>query len=102
LTRPPGAHPGHFSFFHIIKDYFKRFNREKGIDPETVLKVEDEDTGTNLVPIGVLFEFIDTMPADIQKNIRDMIVKIDFQNGDILNYYRHLAKGFIESIKNQD
>lgn len=67
---------------------------EKGIDPETttVLDGESETGNYNLMYLDCLIEAIKTAPKHEQQGIQKMLVKIDFLNGDILDYFRHLAK----------
>ena len=71
--------------------WFDTFNEEKGFDPETNIRVEGEN-GTNLIPLGCLFDAIKSAPANEQSAIQKTLVKIDFINGRILPFYEHLAK----------
>lgn len=43
-----------------------------------------------------LIDFIDGMPQ-YHDAIRTTLVKIDFLNGDVFHYLRHLAKGMVEA-----
>lgn len=52
--------------------------KEKGIDLEEIFTVEK--TQTNIMSYGVVVEAI-----------KNMLVKIDFFNGDVKDYFRHLA-----------
>jgi len=71
--------------------YIDTLINEKGIDLEEVLEVEG-DMGTNQIPVGVLVKVMKSAPAREQAGIRDMLVRIDFNNGDVMDYFRHLAK----------
>jgi hypothetical protein len=64
---------------------------EKGIDPELRLDVEGP-SGLNSIPVACLVDLMKTAPAHEQRGIRDMVVLIDFRNGDVLDYFRHLAR----------
>ena len=68
------------------------FNQEKGVNTDTVFEVEGPEWGTNYVPCGVVIEHIKIAPKHEQAQIKDMIVKIDFVNGDVMDFYRHLAQ----------
>ena len=67
------------------------FIDEKGIDTERVLTAEGP-SGLNSIPIGCLVDVMKSAPAHEQKGIRAMLVKIDFHNGDVVDYFRHLAQ----------
>jgi hypothetical protein len=76
-------------------NWFKTFNEEKGIDPETNIEVEGP-SGTNFMTLENVFEAIlATSPAE-QAGIKAMIVKIDFANGNVVDYYKHLAKAIAQ------
>jgi len=67
------------------------FIDEKGIDPEKMMEVEGP-SGTNFIPVGCILEIMkEQSPAPEQAKIKDTIVKIDFHNGDVLHFFRHLA-----------
>jgi len=67
------------------------FVDEKGINIEETFDVEGE-SGLNIVPVGVVIEHMKITSPQEQQKIKDMIVKIDFHNGDVLDFFKHLAK----------
>jgi len=67
------------------------FTTEKDLDMEQVFAVEGA-SGTNHIPLGCVVEAIKSAPAHEQRGIKDMIVRIDFRNGDVCHYFRHLAQ----------
>lgn len=67
------------------------FIAEKNIDTEHAFEVEGP-SGANHIPVGCVIEAIKSTSAHEQAAIKDMIVKIDFVNGDVLHYFAHLAK----------
>ncbi len=67
------------------------FLAEKGIDLEQMLFVNGP-SGENAIPVECLVEAIKSAPSHEQSGIKSMIVKIDFINGDVLDYFRHLAQ----------
>ena len=67
------------------------FVEEKGIDTEQILEVEGV-SGTNWIPVGVLVDAMKFTTADEQAAIKKVIVRIDFANGNVLPYFKHLAK----------
>lgn len=64
---------------------------EKGIDLEDTFEVEGE-SGLNTIPYGVIVEHMKIASTEEQRQIKDMLVKIDFHNGDILHFFRHLGQ----------
>lgn len=75
--------------------WFKTFNEEKGIDGETDIQVEGP-SGTNFMTLQNVWDAIlSTTPAE-KAGIKAMIVKIDFANGDVIDYYKHLAKAIAQ------
>ena len=74
-----------------FKSWLETFLAEKGIDCEQVLTVSGP-SGNNYIPVGCLVEAMLQAPASEQAEIKNMIVKIDFVNGDVIRYFRHLAQ----------
>ena len=64
---------------------------EKGIDLEECFEVEGE-SGLNTIPYGVIVEHMKIASTQEQRQIKDMLVKIDFHNRDILHFFRHLGQ----------
>lgn len=74
-----------------FKNWLSKFIDEKGIDREKIIEAEGE-SGTNFIPVQCLIDLMIQAPENEQRGIKDMIVKIDFRNGDVLHYFAHLAK----------
>jgi len=70
------------------------FVEEKGIDVERNFDFEIEGTW-NLMPVGVVIEYIKQVPKDEQEQIKKTIVKIDFYNGNIYHFLEYIAKGIV-------
>ena len=68
------------------------FLDEKGIDGEEVLEVEAPDGTENCIPVGCLVDAFKGTTAAEQRAIKSTLVKIDFVNGDVRHYLRHLAR----------
>jgi hypothetical protein len=75
-----------------FNNWLDTFIQEKGIDLEQRFDVEGPVWGTNSFDYGVIVEHIKIAGKDEQNEIRDTIVKIDFANGDVKHYFRHLAQ----------
>jgi hypothetical protein len=68
---------------------------EKGIDTEQTLQVEGE-SGLNMIPVGCVIEAIQGAGSVEQQQIKNTLVAIDFKNGDILHFIRHLAQALAQ------
>lgn len=64
---------------------------EKNINLDEQFEVQGQ-MGTNYMQYYNVVEAIKSAPAHEQQAIKNMIVKIDFANGDVRHYFRHLAK----------
>jgi hypothetical protein len=78
-----------------IKTYLTNLIEEKGKSLETGIEIEGHFgmTYQNLV------DFIEEVPTQMQKDIRTMLVKIDFHNGDVFHYLNHLANGMAKQAE---
>lgn len=70
-----------------MSKWFNKFFEEKNIDLEDIFEING-----NIMSYGVIVEHINIAPANEQASIKKMLVKIDFVNGDIRDYLRHLGK----------
>lgn len=76
------------------------FIEEKGIDLEQVIEIKTE-TNTHYFEVGNIIANIKATTPEEQAGIKDMIVKIDFHNGDVVDYFRHLAQALAENYEKQ-
>lgn len=76
------------------------FIEEKGIDLEQVIEIKTE-TNTHYFEVGNIIANIKATTPEEQAGIKDMIVKIDFYNGDVVDYFRHLAQALAENYEKQ-
>ena len=74
-----------------FKSWLNRFVDEKGLDREEMIVV-DGPSGENIMNLGVVLEHLLIAPDREQSAVRDMIVRIDFVNGNVMHYFKHLAK----------
>lgn len=75
-----------------FSSWLDTFLDEKGIDSEEVLEVEAFDGTVNHIPVGCLVETMKTVTASEQKQLKTLLVKVDFRNGDVRHCLTHLAK----------
>lgn len=64
---------------------------EKEIDTRDCFEIE-KNGELHIFDYGYIVEAIKFAPAPEQNAIQKMLIKIDFANGDILHYFRHLAQ----------
>ena len=74
-----------------MNSYINRLIKEKGIDTSQRVLVEGA-SGVNSIPLQFVIDGINNTGEVEKKAIRDMLVKIDFHNGDITHYLKHLAQ----------
>ncbi len=78
-----------------ISAYLRTLISEKGREPDAVLNVE----GHFGLTYNHLIEFIENQDQSIKSQIKDTLVKIDFQNGNVFHFLDHLVQGMIKSIE---
>ncbi len=64
---------------------------EKGYDVEDFFFVEGE-SGENMIPLQVVLDTIKNTCIERKKQIKNILVKIDFKNGNCLHFFKYLAK----------
>lgn len=80
------------NFTKHTKNYLTALISEKdGISMETPIEVEGQ-SGTNFMTVQTVVEHILIAPHKEQEAIRRTLVKIDFHNGDVLDFFNYLAK----------
>lgn len=64
---------------------------EKQLDQDHVFEV-DGASGLNCIPLAVVIEHIKITSREEQKQIKNILVRIDFVDGDLMHFFRHLAQ----------
>lgn len=80
-----------------MRTYLENLITEKGKDTYDSITVLEENGHFGLT-YDDLIEFICSQDKEIQDKIRDTLVKIDFNNGDVFDFIDYLAQGMLESI----
>ena len=75
-----------------MKTYFDKLFEEKGIDLETKIEMEEQIGFT----VKNVIEFLNNAPKNIKDKAMRTYTMIDFKNGDIMDFTKHLAKGIID------
>lgn len=75
--------------------YFDRFFREKDLPIQTWEIVEGDTV--HFIDSEVVIEAIKGAPRHEQAEIRNMLTRIDFVNGDVMDYLRFLAGALVKT-----
>ena len=75
-----------------FNNWLDTFLSEKGIDLDQPIFVEGE-SGLNFMTVENIVEFMKVTSSGEQKAIKNTFVMIDFKNGDVLHFIKHLAQG---------
>ena len=73
-----------------MRKYLEALITEKGMDLESEIGLEGHIGLTWQMLVDYVVE-----ATDYHKQIRATLVHIDFKNGDVFHYLRHLAKGMV-------
>ena len=78
-----------------ISNYITTLIEEKGFSTQDEINIE----GHFGLTWEMLIDFVSAPEmAQYHNQIRTTLVKIDFHNGDIFHYLRHLAVGMLKSL----
>lgn len=85
---------------NIFNSWLDTFIEEKGIDLGQILEVKT-DKNTHYFEVGNIIENIKATTPKEQEEIKNMIIKIDFYNGDVVDYFKHLAQALAQNYEQQ-
>lgn len=85
---------------NIFNSWLDTFIEEKGIDLGQILEVKT-DKNTHYFEVGNIIENIKATTSEEQEEIKKMIIKIDFYNGDVVDYFKHLAQALAQNYEQQ-
>ena len=85
---------------NVFNNWLDTFIEEKGIDLEQILEVKTEKN-THYFEVGNVIENIKTTTPEEQEEIKKTIIKIDFYNGDVVDYFKHLAQALAQNFEQQ-
>lgn len=76
---------------HLIIQEIEDEVSEKEYDTEHLFEVEG-NSGINFIPLGCVMDAMKQATKQEQEQIKNMLVKIDFANGDCLDFFRHCSQ----------
>lgn len=85
---------------NLFDKWLDTFVEEKGIDLGQILEVKT-DKNTHYFEVGNIIENIKATTPEEQEEIKNMIIKIDFYNGDVIDYFKHLAQALAQNYEQQ-
>ena len=74
----------------MFTNWIDTFLDEKGINLDHEFTIAG-DFGDNFISVAVIVEHMKIAPKTEQQGIKNMLVKIDFANASVLDYFKHLA-----------
>jgi hypothetical protein len=77
--------------------YLRRFFAEKALEDQTY-EITAPDGMLHLIPTGCVIEAIMAAPAREQDGIASILRRIDFANGDVHHFLRHLAQPLADRL----
>lgn len=83
-----------------FNNWLDTFIDEKGISLDDTFEIEENGT-FHIFEIGNIVETIKITSPKEQAEIKDMLVKIDFHNGDVIDYFKHLARALVKNEQEQ-
>ena len=71
--------------------WLKTFLKEKGISRTTVFRMESGE-GVQIVTLETVEEYLSTLDREAQEKVKDKLLLIDSQGGNVLLYLQHIAR----------
>ena len=73
-----------------FKQWLDTFISEKNLPMENTFTIE-KNNNLNIMTYKTIYEYMLIANDQEQKKIKDTIVKIDFLNGNVLDFFKHLG-----------
>ena len=80
-----------------MNNFFTTFFNEKNLDFQ-YYTVNSQNGTPNIIPSTVVIEAIKHTKGEEAAKIKDMLIQIDFFNGNIHNYLQHLAQALTKDL----
>ena len=78
-------------------EWFEAFLDEKKLPYES-WEIMSENGTLNIIDSDAVIEHIKIAPDQERKQIKEIIVKIDFANGNINHFFKHLAGALAQNM----
>tara|TARA_A100001201_G_scaffold89255_1_gene78211 strand:- start:628 stop:879 length:252 start_codon:yes stop_codon:yes gene_type:complete len=80
-----------------FNNWLDTFIDEKNINKHDTFEINKNGT-LNIISYGSIIDHIKITSKQEQEQIKKTIVKIDFFNGDVLHFFRHLGQALAKEI----
>lgn len=80
-----------------FKKWFETFLTEKNLPYES-WELISKNGKLNIIDTDVVIEHVKIAPNHEQKQIKEMMVKIDFRNGNINHFFKRLAEAMVQDM----
>jgi len=80
-----------------FNDWLNIFIEEKNINTHDTFEINKNDT-FNIISYGSIIEHMKATTKQEQQKIKDIIIMIDFKNGDVLHFFRHLGQAIAKEL----
>jgi hypothetical protein len=80
-----------------FNNWLDTFIDEKNINKNDTFEINKNGT-LNIISYGSIIDHIKITSKQEQEQIKKTIVKIDFFNGDVLHFFRHLGQAIAKEI----
>lgn len=78
-----------------FKDWLNKFINDNELDREYVFRIE-HGVSSSFMKFDVVINSIIALPAEHQQKIKNRLMAIESENGDILHYLNYVAEGFVK------
>ncbi len=76
----------------MMKVWLNKLLEEKGISPDDVVFEVEGANGWNYIPLQAVVDHILIASKKEQEQIKSILVRIDFCNGNVNHFFKHLAQ----------
>lgn len=80
-----------------FNNWLDTFIDEKNINKDDTFEINKNGT-LNIISYGSIIDHIKITSKQEQEQIKKTIVKIDFFNGDVLHFFRHLGQALAKEL----
>tara|TARA_R100000734_G_C3250388_1_gene52163 strand:+ start:382 stop:633 length:252 start_codon:yes stop_codon:yes gene_type:complete len=80
-----------------FNNWLDTFIDEKNINKHDTFEINKNGT-LNIISYGSIIDHIKITSKQEQEQIKKTIVKIDFFNGDVLHFFRHLGQALAKEL----
>ena len=80
-----------------FQKWFDAFLEEKEI-PEQIWELTAPNGDLHILGTETIIDHIKIAPVHEQTQIKNVIVKVDFANGDINHFFKYLAQGLVNNF----